>query len=150
MSRLIGPFAVMALCVGTFAACDTSGGTEETEPTYEQAEAIATQQLAGEDCDFETEDESTDELEQITLSCLTSRGRFPDQLYTIFQYTRDLKVEESDSYFGGFTTAERYFENGNITVDPSGGDPTAIQLDAEEFTNALKDECGCGEVLTPE
>ena len=140
---------VIILCALALTACEASGGDEETEPTFEQAEAIAQEQLAGEACEFQVEDESTDELEQKSLNCLTTEGG-EDRLYTIFQYTRDLKIEESDQYFGGLTTAERSFENGNITVDPAGGDPTAIQLDAEEFATALKEDCGCGEVLTPE
>lgn len=141
--------AAVALCALVLGACETPAGDDETEPTYEQAEAIAQEQLGGSNCEFEVEDDTTEELEQKSLTCLTTEGG-EDRLYTIFQYTRDLNVEESDQYFGGLTTADHYFENGNITVDPSGGDPTAIQLDAEDFATALKEDCGCGEVLTPE
>lgn len=148
--RAIGRAACGLLSTAfVLSACDASGGADETEPTYEQAEAIAQEQLAGEDCEFQVDDETTEGLEQKTLNCLTTEGG-QDRIYTIFQYSRDLEVEESDQYFGGLTTADRYFENGNITVDPSGGDPTAVQLDAEEFATALKEDCGCGEVLTPE
>lgn len=137
------------LCALGLSACDTSTGTDETEPTYEQAEAIAQEQLSGEGCEFQVEDETDDEDELKTLSCLTTEGG-EQRLSTIFQYSRDLSVEESDQYVPQFTTGAFYFENGNITVDPFGGDPTAVQLDAEEFATAIKDECGCGEVLTPE
>jgi hypothetical protein len=143
---VVGLLVALAL---TVAACDESGGSDETEPTFEDARAIAEEQLAGEPCEFQVEDESTDDLEQKSLDCLTSADG-QEQLFSVFHYSRDLEVSEADAAFGGITTAERYFENGNITIDPAGGDPTAIQLDAEEFATALKDSCDCGEVKTPE
>lgn len=142
--------AISSFCAFALAACgSSSSGTDESEPTFEQAQAIAEEQLAGQPCEFQVDDESTDELDQKSLDCLTTVGS-EQKLYSIFQYTRDLNVEEIDAQLGGLTTAERYFENGNITVDPAGGDPTAIQLDAEAFATALTEECGCGEVKTPE
>ena len=79
-----------------------------------------------------------------STACVTVKGE--QQLTTVVTYTRD---EEPDA-IGGITTATHYFQNGNITVEPAGGDPTSPQLDAEAFATAVKDNCGCGEVLTPE
>ena len=150
-AQTIGVIAISSLCALTIAACgsESSSGADESSPSFEQAQVIAEEQLTGQPCEFQVDDESTDDLEQKTLECLTTDGG-QQQLYTIFQYTRDLEVEEIDALIGGLTTAERYFENGNITIDPAGGDPTAIQLDAEQFATALTEECGCGEVKTPE
>lgn len=148
MIRLVISVLLSSFCALVLAAC-SSTESGETEPTYEQAEAIAMGQLSDADCEFEVEDKTTEEQEEKVLNCLTSKGGV-EMIYPIFYYTRDLNVEESDSYFGGLTTAERYFENDNITIDPSGGNPTVPQLDAEEFANAIKEDCGCGEVLTPE
>lgn len=131
------------------AGCDATGDEGATEPTFEQAQAIAEEQLADAGCEFQVSDDSTDGLEQKTLECLISEGG-QDALYTVFTYERDLEVEETDQYFPGLTTAERCFENDNITVDPGGGNPEGVQLDAEEFATAVQEDCGCGEVLTPE
>jgi hypothetical protein len=143
-TTLIATCSLLAL---SLAAC--GGGGEETVPTYSQAEALAKRQLAGSGCQFRTEDESSEGLEQKGLDCYLTEGG-DDVYYPILPYTRDLEVDETDALFGGLTTAERYFANGAIEVDPAGGDPTAIQLDAEEFATALSEECDCGEVLTPE
>lgn len=136
------------LALGGCGSTSTSSSSDESAPTFEQAEAIAKEQLTGQPCKFQVSDDSTDTLESKKLECLTKVSGEP-QLLTIFQYTNDLETSE-DYGFGGFTTATHYFSNGNITVDPSGGDPTAIQLDAEQFATAIKDDCGCGEVKTPE
>lgn len=141
--------ALPALCALALSACDSSSGADETEPTFEQAQAIAEEQLADAGCEFQVEDESTEDLEQMSLNCLVAAGG-PEQLYTVFQYSRDLEVTETDALIGGLTTADHYFENGNITVNPSGGDPTAVQLDSEQFATALQEDCDCGEVKTPE
>ena len=145
--RNLTAVSALVLAFG-LAACGEdsgSGGSEETEPSFEDAQAIAEEQLAGEQCEFQVDDQSTDGLEQKSLDCLRTVGG-EQQLTTVFTYERD---EEADS-FGGITTADRYFQNGNITVEPAGGDPTAPQLDADAFSNAVKESCGCGEVLTPE
>lgn len=145
MRRAISLLAISSVSVLALTACGSSG-SEETEPTYEQAEAIAKQQLSGSGCEFQTEDDSTESMELKGLDCyLTVDGE--ESYYSVFTYSRDL--DEGEDFGGGITTADHYFVNGNIEVDPAGGDPSAPQLDAEEFATALEEECGCGEVLTP-
>ena len=142
--------ALSLLCALALGACGSGGGgDEETAPTYGEAEAIAERQLSGSGCELKTEDESSEGLEQKGLDCYVTEGG-EEVYHPILTYTRDLESEESDALFGGVTTADHYFVNGNIEVDPAGGDPTAIQLDAEEFATALAEQCDCGEVLTPE
>jgi|GEM_PF-4623464 len=137
-------------CVVLLSACGTSNstsGSDETEPGFDQVLAIAKQQMSGSPCQFQVKDDSDESMENKTLGCLTSAVTGEKQLYDVFQYTRDLEVSEYD--FGGFTTADHYFQNGNITVNPFGGNPAAVQLNAEKFSTAVKDDCECGEVLTP-
>ena len=137
----------LVLCALVLAACGSSE-TEQTEPTFEQAKAIAEEQLAGSGCEFKTEDESSEDLEQKGLDCyLTEDGE--ETYSSVFTYTRDLESDETDELIPGLTTADHVFVNGNIEVDPAGGDPTAVQLDSEEFTTGLEAQCGCGEVQTP-
>lgn len=148
MLRTIILAAISSLCALALAACDSSSGDDETEPTFEQAQGIAEEQLADAGCEFQVEDESTDDLEQMTLNCLVVEGG-QEQLFTVLNYSRDLEVTETDSLIGGLTTSDQYFENGNITVEPSGTDPTAPQLDAEDYVAALIEDCDCGEAVTP-
>lgn len=130
-------------------ACETttSPGSDESTPTFDQVQAIAKEQLTGEPCKFKVIEDFDDTFEHTEVDCLTSVGGQPQQTSV---YSYDKTLEESDFPIGGLTTATHYFENGNITVDPAGGDLTSIQLDAEKFATAIKDECGCGEVKTPE
>ena len=140
---------VIVLAVVALAGCEASGSGGETEPTFEQAQTIAEEQLADVGCEFRVADDSTEDLELKTLECLTTEAG-EERLYTVLTYERDEQVDEVDEYFPGFTTSELYFQNDNITVEPAGGNPDGVELDAEAFTTAVQEACGCGEVLTPE
>lgn len=145
--------AGLAGCAGLIAGCSSSSSTSstssETKPTYAQAEATAKQLLPANSCQFKVDDKTTADAEDKTLKCLTTVSGQAKE-YSVFQYTRKKKQTEADQYFGGFTTATAYFQNGNITADPEGqSEPGQPVLDAPEFAAALKQSCGCGEVKTP-
>lgn len=136
---------------GLMAGCSTgsSNSNGETKPTYAQAEATAKQLLPANRCRFQVDDKTTADSEDKTLNCLTTVGGQAKE-YSIFQYTRKKRQTEADKYFGGFTTASSYFQNGNITVNPEGqSEPGQPVLDAAKFATALKQACGCGEAKTP-
>jgi len=148
--RAAARIAGLAGCL-LLAGCSTgsSDSGSATEPTYAQAAAIAKRMLPAGRCRFQVDDQTTTDMEEKTLNCLTTVAGQPKE-YTVFQYTRKIKESESDAYFGGFTTADAYFENANIRVNPSGrSEPGQPALDAAAFAAAVKRACGCGEVKTP-
>jgi hypothetical protein len=143
MTRML----LLLCCALVIAGCAESSRSE-TEPTFDEVRAIAEDELADSGCKFQVDDQSQDGLEDELLECLT-KNQGQDKLYTIVHYTRH--TGEDESGFAGFTTATRYFQNGNIKADPSGAsEPGQPALDAERFSQAVKDKCSCGEVLTPE
>ena len=140
---------MVATGLAVLAGCASAPG-EQTEPTFAQVQALVEEQLSGKGCEFSVEDKSTDVLEDKTIRCLVTR-KGVEQLHTIVQYERYLDPDEIPEYFAGLTTASHYFINENITVDPSGASvPGQPALDAKAFSEAVKAECDCGEVLTPE
>ncbi|MEA2172256.1 MAG: hypothetical protein QOF76_5556 [Solirubrobacteraceae bacterium] len=142
-------FATVAVVAVT--GCGSSsggGGSAATKPTFDDVQQIAKQQLKDSGCKFKVKDQSQKGLDDELLECLITVQGQPKE-YTVFHYTNDTDGE--DSGFGGFTTADRYFQNGTIKVDASAaseqGQPA---LDAAGFSDAIKSACGCGAVKTPE
>lgn len=146
---LIASLLSCGLVAGCSAGSSNSGGNE-TKPTYAQAEATAKRLLPANQCQFKIDDKTNADSEDKTLNCITTVGGQAKE-YSIFEYTRKKRQTEADKYFGGLTTATRYFQNGNITVDPSGQTEPGqtVVLDAPQFAAGIKQACGCGEVKTP-
>jgi hypothetical protein len=115
--------------------------------TFERVATIA-KPLVDAGCAFSIKDESRDGVEDKTLQC-TVDGKGP---FAIVHYTSYDDPENPVIKYGlGFTTGDRYFQYQTTIVRPTGeivaGQPV---LDAAAFTEAVREDCGCGEVLTPD
>lgn len=133
---------VALLIVGAIASRGDSG------LTFDRVETIAKQQLADDGCTFSVQDQSRDGVEDKALRCKVGNTA----PVTVVRYSRyDDPGNPVLKYGLGFTTADRYFQYQTTIVSPS-GDQTPGQpvLDAQKFSEAIQEDCGCGEVLTPE
>lgn len=139
---------IPALVFGTLLLVGAIASRGDRELTFERVEAIAEQQLADAGCTFSVRDESREGVEDKALLCKVDG----DAPHTVVEYSH---YDDADSpvvkYGLQFTTADRYFQHQTTTVRPSGAQaPGQPVLDAQEFSEAIKEDCGCGEVLTPE
>ena len=139
---------IPALLFGALLLVGAIASRGDRELTFDRVEAIAREQLEGAGCAFSVKDESRDDVEDTSLQC-----RVEDEApYTVVRYTRYDDPENPAFRYGlQFTTADRYFQYQTTIVTPSGEQaPGRPILDAQRFSQAIKEDCGCGEVLTPE